>query len=276
MNLYRKTNKLIKKIKPELYYFLKDNYEVLSGQRDKLIPPERMNFVGDGDFKKIGDDYLKYFIEIGGLKPADKVLDVGCGIGRMAVPLTKYLSNKEGSYEGFDIVKSGIDWCKNKITPRYPNFNFQLADIYNKHYNSDGKFKSSDYKFPFQDGSFDFIFLTSVFTHMLSEDIENYLKEISRVLKPGGKCFITYFLLNDDSLNNMNIKSGRFSFKYKSGESYIDNQEVPEAAIAHNEVFIKNLHLKNKLKIKEPIQYGSWCGRDIFLSFQDIIISEKE
>jgi len=83
-------------------------------------------------------------------------------------------------------------------------------------------------------------------------------------------------ILNEESLNNMSIKPGRFSFKYKSGESFIDNQEVPEAAIAYNEVFIRNLYLKNKLKIEEPIRYGSWCDRDKFLSFQDIIIAVKE
>ena len=38
---------------------------------------------------------------------------------------------------------------------------------------------------------------------MLSADMENYLKQIARVLKPGGRCLITYFLLNPESAKLM-------------------------------------------------------------------------
>ena len=38
------------------------------------------------------------------LSPDHRVLDIGCGTGRMAIPLTSFLS-KKGSYEGFDIVR---------------------------------------------------------------------------------------------------------------------------------------------------------------------------
>lgn len=79
------------------------------------------------------------------------------------------------------------------ITPKYPNFNFQLADIYNKMYNPQGKYKASDYKFPYANETFDFVFLTSVFTHLLPQDMERYLSEIARVLKKNGRCFITFF-----------------------------------------------------------------------------------
>ena len=120
------------------------------------------------------------------------MLDIGCGIGRMAVPLTRYL-NEQGSYEGFDIVAEGIDWCTKKITPKYPRFSFHLADVYSQKYNPEGTFSASEYPFPFKDESFDLVFLTSVFTHMLPPDVENYMKEISRVLKRNGSCLITFF-----------------------------------------------------------------------------------
>ena len=49
----------------------------------------------------------------------NSVLDVGCGIGRMAIPLARYL-NTDGKYEGFDIIPENIAWCQRAITPRYP------------------------------------------------------------------------------------------------------------------------------------------------------------
>ena len=199
---------------------------------------------------------------------------MGSGIGRMAVPLTEYLSSV-GSYEGMDIVAEGINWCKKKITPRYPNFQFHLADIYNKRYNPEGKYQSSDYRFPYQDNSFDFIFLTSVFTHMLAMDMENYLSEISRVLKKDGTCFITFFLLNQESTSRIEKKQSKFDFKYQDENCRLEVKNLPESAIAYEERFVRNLYEKYGLEIHEPIEYGSWCGREEFLSFQDAIVARK-
>ena len=84
-----------------------------------------------------------------GLKPDERVLDAGCGIGRIAVPLTEYL-DESGGYEGFDIAPEGIAWCRENITPRYPNFRFQVADIYNKSYNPEGSQKADEYEFPYE------------------------------------------------------------------------------------------------------------------------------
>ncbi len=105
--------KPIKQTVQKFYYFVLDSIDQLLSGRNELTPPKRMIFVGAGEFKKIGKLFLYYFIEYGGLRPNENVLDVGCGIGRKAAPLTKYL-NETGSYEGFDIVDHGISWCKKK------------------------------------------------------------------------------------------------------------------------------------------------------------------
>lgn len=265
----------VKQIIREILYRVNDILDLLYGRRDSLTPPERKIFVGAGDYKEIGNEFLQYFIEFGGLKPNEKVLDVGCGIGRMAVPLTKYF-NSDGKYEGIDIVYDGINWCKKKISPKFPNFQFHLTNIYNKRYNPNGEHKASEYKFPYKNNSFDFIFLTSVFTHMLPEDLENYFSEITRVLKKDGRCLITYFLLNKESNQFLNNGKSKIDFKYKFNNYRVIDKDIPEDVIGFNESYIKNLYNSLGLKIKLPIRYGSWCGRPEFLSYQDIIIASKQ
>lgn len=149
----------------------------LRGRQDDLMPPRKMIHNIGGSFADVGNTFLRYFIELGGLQPSDKVLDVGCGVGRMAVPLTRYLANP-GSYEGFDIDAKEIEWCTRHITSRYPNFRFRTADIQSRRYNPKGAYTAAEYKFPFPDGSFDFLFMTSVFTHILQPGMETISRKL--------------------------------------------------------------------------------------------------
>jgi len=99
---------------------------------------------------------------VGGLKPEDRVLEVGCGAGRMPIAMTRCITT--GSYDGFDIIKESIEHCQQAITPRNPNFRFKHVDIYNSNYNPQGTIRPADFRFPYPDGAFTFAFLTSVFT----------------------------------------------------------------------------------------------------------------
>lgn len=240
-----------------------------------LMPPESLNFVGDGDFREIGSEFLRHFIELGGLKPNESVLDVGCGIGRMAAPLTRYL-DKQGRYEGFDIVSDGIDWSVKNIGSRFSNFRFQFLDIYNRNYNPKGRLKAAEAKFPYPSESFDFVFLTSVFTHMLPDEVENYLSEIARVMKSNARCLITYFLLNHESLELIGSKKSKFGFGHQFGSYRLQDLNAPEAAVSYEENFVQGLYRRYGLKINEPIRYGSWCGRSTFVSGQDIVVARKD
>ena len=82
-------------------------------------PPQDLLVSVGGDLPKLGEDFVAYFKNYAALKPDDNVLEVGCGVGRITIALTNYLS-KSGSYAGFDIVKRSIKWCSSAITPRYP------------------------------------------------------------------------------------------------------------------------------------------------------------
>ncbi|MDZ4695339.1 MAG: class I SAM-dependent methyltransferase [Deltaproteobacteria bacterium] len=255
---------------------LVDSGNRLLGQTDDSYPPARLHFVGGGNFGGTGYEFLRYFIELGGMKRTDRVLDVGSGVGRMAIPMTNYL--KHGSYLGFDIVPEGVKWCQQKITPKYPNFQFALADIYSERYNPKGTQDSTTFRFPVDDESVDFVFLTSVFTHLLLPEATHYLKEIGRVLKKGGRVLGTWFLLNEESRKLMVSAPNSPGLVYPmdgNPDVLVYSLDIPRGAVGFSETLVRQLHAQAGLKIAEPWNPGSWCGRADFLSYQDIVVATK-
>ena len=239
-------------------------------QKNNMIPLPSMVFTGDGRYEETGFEFKWHLIHLAQLKPTHKLLDVGSGIGRIAAPLTSYLTT-EGEYFGIEIVKSGVKWCTRKISGQFSNFRFIHADAYNKLYNPTGAVPSEEYKFPFSDNFFDVVFLSSVFTHMRPPEVENYVREISRVLKPSGRCLVTAFLLNKESRQS----TGELNFAFEMDGFFTANKHMPEGAVAFNESYILGLFRKSSLEILPPIHRGSWCGRSDYLSFQDIVVARK-
>lgn len=264
----------VKQILKPLYLRMLDLSDASERRRD-MIPPRSLNFVGDGSYKGVGLEFRDLFVRYGGLKPQDRVLDVGSGIGRMAAPLTAYLA-EAGEYQGFDIVMQGVKWSGKNITSRFPNFHFQHSNVKNKYYNPNGVYEASVYRFPYSDSSFDFVFLTSVFTHMYPADMENYVREISRVLRKGGTSFITMFLLNEESRKLIERGSSTQRFIYPLEGCVTADPGNPEAALAFEETYVRNLLPASGLSVREPIHFGSWCGRKEFLSYQDIVIASRQ
>lgn len=227
------------------------------------VPPRRQIFIGCSDFMTIGDNFCRQ-LKDHGLTPDMNILDVGCGQGRMARPLVDYLES--GTYDGFDIVRSGIDWCHHHYAD-VPNFTFQHANVKNERYNKDGIVSAKDYVFPYPDNSFDFVFLTSVFTHMFKGDVENYLSEIHRVLKPKGRSLITWFIMRESGAADLD-----FAHAYDE-VTWTTLKSNPEAALAFDRAFVLGLYASRGFK-PPSIYEGHWATEGA-RSYQDIIIGHK-
>ena len=63
----------------------------LSRNRFMPAPPPKLMFCGDGDFRAIGAEFLERLVRDAGLERHHRVLDIGSGVGRLAIPLTQYL-----------------------------------------------------------------------------------------------------------------------------------------------------------------------------------------
>jgi SAM-dependent methyltransferase len=157
------------------------------------LPPIEYRRVGSGDFRETGD-WIAALLVRSGLQPHHRVLDVGCGIGRVALALTNVLSDAAG-YDGLDADRRAVQWCIEHFTPNHPRFRFVHADVAAGQYNQSAA-HSIGYRFPWADATFDFAFATSVFTHLEMDSAQHYFAEAARVLRPGGILFVTMFLLD--------------------------------------------------------------------------------
>jgi SAM-dependent methyltransferase len=191
----------------------------------------------------------------------------------MARPLAGYL-NEAGSYDGFDVNRDGIGWCRRRYR-RHPSFRFQVADLFNARYNPAGRYRADEYRFPYQDGSFDVAVLTSVLTHLLQDECEHYLAEVARVLAPGGRMLATFFLLNDTS--RALIAEGQAGLAFTDADEVVAvvDEAVPEEAVAYADEWVFETLRRHDLVLTQ-VHPGSWCGREEFVSFQDVVVASKE
>lgn len=231
------------------------------------LPVDLVNMTGGGTdtFSAISNGHIQYLKNNIGIESDYNILEIGCGIGRDAIPLTKIIS-PQGSYIGIDIIKPSIDWCSANISQRHPNFKFIHFDVKDQLHNPSGKSLMKDYRLPCADSSIDRIFMWSVFTHMFENDIVHYLKEFKRVLKKGGSILATCFIVDEEILRaarKVNLTPYALKFEHPYGKGcFVNDISVPAGAVAFTEMKLIELINKSGLKLVPPILTGQWWGKN--------------
>jgi ubiquinone/menaquinone biosynthesis C-methylase UbiE len=126
----------------------------------------------------------KQVIELAGVKPGDKVLDVGCGTGNLTLTARSYAGPKgqvygiDASPEMIEVAKKKAETLDQSSPPQSPAVIFQMGLME---------------KLDFGDATFDVI-VSRLAIHHLPDDLkQRAFAEFLRVLKPGGHLLIADF-----------------------------------------------------------------------------------
>lgn len=259
-------------LKKNIIYTLNDiKYFYFSPQFPLPNTKTRMRvgpFMDPNHYIHDASNWVKTIAENINLSNTKRILDIGCGTGRLFYPLKESLPNIK-LYEGLDINSQVIKWAKNNINDKIANFTH--FDMFNSLYNPNGS-KISKLKLPYGDKKFDLILVQSVFTHLLFQDVGSYIGEIKRILTSDGRLISTYFFI-ENLKNKKNING--FQFKHKIGKSFVNDRNVKEAAVAYKKKDIVELYKDNDLKIIKNL-VGNWSINDGRQYYQDILFAKKK
>lgn len=169
--IYSKLKRLLQRNQIDKLDFHKTYPKLVKDLKETNSYSRAMELAVGGEFEAVGKmecEILQYF----GLKNDGYLIDVGCGSGRLAKPLSQYLN---GKYLGIDIVPELIEYAR-ELVPK-PNWKFEVA---------------KGLSISESDNKADMVCFFSVFTHLLHEQSYIYLQEAKRVLKPSGKIVFSF------------------------------------------------------------------------------------
>lgn len=214
-------------------------------------PDPALHDVGLDDGGQRGIKQVR-LLEHFGLEPSTDLLEIGCGLGRLAYELAGYIQG--GSYTGFDISAEAIDWLNAEYAPLLPGFRFDLLDVASARYRPDGGHTAATVRFPYEDDSFDLVCAFEVFMHVDRAGVANYLSEVSRVLRQGGSALLTFMAIWDP--NEVPTYAGR-PFEPIGGGVHSRFPERPGVSMAYQDHLIRTMIRDAGLRITEAIE-GRW------------------
>jgi SAM-dependent methyltransferase len=237
-------------------------------------PWQSLHNIGPGDFQNSGAGLMADLVSHAGLAPSHHVLDIGCGVGRVALPLARFL-DQDGRYIGFDISRRAVRGCQKRFARPRPDFVFVQLDVRNGDYNAGGAIAETEARFPCADAAIDLAFAASVFSHVRIETIGRYLAEAARVLKPGGRFWFTAYALTPERRAAAERGETRVAFlPWKDGAMVMDPRS-PERAIAHDAEALLSAIETAGLRLAHPWRAGAWGPGGVLGDWQDVWVVEK-
>jgi SAM-dependent methyltransferase len=227
------------------------------------VPPREL-WVGPQDpfihFVRWIWEFRAYLVLLCELQRDAAVLELGCGHGRTMLGLLDYLK-PPGRYEGLDIMPRQIAFAQEAIQATHPHCCFTLADVQNSLYNPTGRSMAESYVFPYENAVFDVAFAASLFTHLTPAATRNYLRQTRRVLKPGGRCLFSFFVLDGYRGPGTSAWSG-YEFNHPlDGEAdvAVHNPAMPEELIAYRSARIEAIAAEVGLAVRRIVP-GVWSN----------------
>ena len=161
-----------------------------------VLPPSKYrmggtHFKNDAAFIRTAVKDVKRLERHAGLTSDSRLLDWGCGAGRLAVGVREHLG-RIADYHGVDVQPELIDWANANLAG--PGFRFTCVDVSNERYNPDG---TPERTLAADPESVDVFYAYSVFSHMNDADTPAYLALIGQALAPTGRAFVTCFVEED-------------------------------------------------------------------------------
>ncbi len=250
-----------------------DLKDVPARLRDRRPRPWRVvHNVGGGDFYATGARLFEQIRAVTGLQPYHHVLDIGCGAGRLAIPFCGFL-DEEGAYTGFDIARPGLDFAARVVKGRCA-VRFVQADLANREYGRGGA-DAAGYRFPADDSSLDLAIATSLFTHVEADVAAAYLAEAGRVLKPGGRLFMTAFIVDEAAAAALDGGGARLALKPYGPAAFAADPRHPERAIGFDAAHFASWCAAAGLRPAQALQPGDWREPKPRSEFQDVLVLEK-
>jgi SAM-dependent methyltransferase len=255
LGFYAKRDQVLRKFVPSLAAISYNSFvKIASGAMARMLawpfpelrdlPPNYLRIrVGSGHrifnghvgFIQVGNQMWLTFLSRKYCTSKSDVVELGCGCGRIARPLRepRWEPCFQGTYVGVDIDNEMIEYCRSNFPEG--RFQFILSPHRSATYfpgNLHDAQETPSELFIADEQSKDFIYSFSLYSHLLETEVIEYMRESYRILRTNGIMFLTFFCIEHVE------RGGRWTFRHRRGNAYIESTRYPEAAVAYTEAFV--------------------------------------